>query len=180
MCHFTSINFTKSKRNAEIKRVLKVFSSGYQLFPSSFIVWRVLDIFRIIKMFCFCLWVILWWYMDATRASHWWMKFFYHLHPLYFLETWWIYLFIFLEQIKSTLLSHCERFHTENVCYSAYLGFICECQCLKKKESEKTLHELHNINEQKYADRHIWSGDIFQEHFWTSISKKGTNVTILY
>lgn len=51
---------------------------------------------------------------------------------------------------------------------------------LKKKESEKTLHELHNINEQKYADRHIWSGDIFQEHFWTSISKKGTNVTILY
>lgn len=180
MCHFTSINFTKSKRNAEIKHVLKVFSSGYQLFPSSFIVWRVLDIFRIIKMFCFCLWVILWWYMDATQASHWWMKFFYHLHPLYFLETWWIYYYYF------RLKAHCCHavsgftLHLEeNVCYSAYSGFICECQCLKK-ESDKTLHELHNINEQKYADRYIWSGDIFQERFWASISKKDTNVTILY
>lgn len=184
MCHFTSINFTKSKRNAEIKRVLKVFSSGYQLFPSSFIFWRVLDIFRIIKMFCFCLWVILWWYMDATRASHWWMKFFYHLHPLYFLETWWIYLFILLEQIKSTLLSRCERFHTSfrrKCLLLCLLGIYMWVPVFKKKkESEKTLHELHNINEQKYADRHIWSGDIFQEHFWTSISKKGTNVTILY
>lgn len=142
MCHFTSINFTKSKRNAEIKRVLKVFSSGYQLFPSSFIVWRVLDIFRIIKMFCFCLWVILWWYMDATRASHWWMKFFYHLHPLYFLETWWIYLFIFLEQIKSTLLSRCERFHTSfrrKCLLLCLLGIYMWVPVFKKKRIRKNI-----------------------------------------